>query len=81
MRKAVVMLVLVSGLIIAAPAGATSSLVGSWHFNEDTGTAAGDSSGFANNGTASGAAQWVPGLWGSALSFDGATGRVQCFTT
>ena len=46
MRKAVVMLVLVSGLIIAAPAGATSSLVGSWHFNEDTGTVASDSSGY-----------------------------------
>ena len=40
-------------------------------------TTVSDSSGHGNNGTILGSAQWVPGRFGFALSFDGTTGRVQ----
>ena len=45
-------------------------LVGWWRFDEGTGTAAEDSSGFGNDGTIS-SATWVDGKYGKALSFDG----------
>jgi hypothetical protein len=77
MRKQALLIVAVLGLIIAAPASADTSLVGWWHFNEGAGTATADASAFGNNGAASGAAQWVPGVWGTGLSFDGSTARVQ----
>lgn len=50
--------------------GNTTGLVGSWHFDEGTGTRAYDSSGNGNNGTIYGVA-WVAGKCGNALSFDG----------
>jgi hypothetical protein len=64
-------------LIVAAPAYADSSLVGDWPFDESGGTTAADISGHGNNGTLSGGVQWVAGHTGTALSFDGSTGRVQ----
>jgi Concanavalin A-like lectin/glucanases superfamily len=67
---------LLLALVIAAPASADSTLVGWWQLNEAAGAAANDSSGYGNNGTVSGGAQWVAGQRGSALSFDG-TGMVQ----
>jgi Concanavalin A-like lectin/glucanases superfamily len=77
MRKDWLLLLTVLGLMTAAPASADTSLVGWWHFNEGTGTTANDASGYGNSGAVSGAAQWVPGVWGTALSFDGSTARVQ----
>ena len=58
-------------------AGADSGLVGRWRLDEGSGTVAADSSGHGDNGTVLGGATWVPGRLGSALSFDGVTGRVQ----
>jgi len=45
-------------------------VVGSWHFDEGSGTTAYDSSGNDNDGTIYGAA-WVDGKYGKALNFDG----------
>jgi hypothetical protein len=45
-------------------------LVGWWRFDEESGTVAGDSSGYGNVGTIYGAT-WVTGEYGKALSFDG----------
>jgi hypothetical protein len=45
-------------------------LIGWWSFNEGTGTIAGDSSGYGNNGTIYGAT-WVAGKYGDALNFNG----------
>src|SRR5262245_2050331 len=54
----------------------TSGLVAAYAFNEGTGTAVGDSSGRANNGTLTGAT-WAPaGKFGSALRFNGTTALV-----
>jgi len=47
---------------------ATADAQGWWRFNENTGTAANDSSGFGDNGTISGAA-WTTGKSSSALEF------------
>jgi hypothetical protein len=44
--------------------------VGYWKFDEGSGTTAADSSGNGNTGTVNGA-QWVEGIEGKALSFDG----------
>jgi hypothetical protein len=46
------------------------SLVGLWHFDEDTGITAYDSSGNPNDGTIYGA-EWVDGKFSKALFFDG----------
>jgi hypothetical protein len=53
------------------PAG----LVAAFGFEEGAGTSVADSSGRGNDGTVSGAA-WVPGRFGSALSFDGVNDMV-----
>jgi hypothetical protein len=75
----VICAVLIAGLGILWQGGKVSEaavlnihpgLVGWWHFNEGTGTVAGDSSGNGNNGTITGAS-WVTGKYGDALSFNG----------
>jgi hypothetical protein len=70
-------LVLVAALLTAAPAVAATGPVGNWQLNEGSGTTVADSSGNGNNGLLSGGTTWVPGVSGSALSFDGSTGQVQ----
>ena len=77
MRRAVLLLGSVIALGAASPAYAANGLVASWRFDEGSGTAVHDTSGNGNNGTISGDAQWVSGFSGSALSFDGNTGRVR----
>ena len=76
MRKAPLLLVFMIALLAAPQAGAAVGLAGSWPLDEGSGTLAHDSSGHGNNGTISGATQWIPGFSGTALSFDGTTGRV-----
>ena len=74
MRKAAgIAAALIALAIAGAPASADSTLVGQWHFDEGHGTTAADSSGNGNNGTLSGnpAPAWVPGRFGTALSFNG----------
>jgi hypothetical protein len=63
--------------VTASPAAADSSVVGHWPLDDAVGTTVRDSSGFGNTGTLSGRAAWVPGLTGSALSFDGQSGQVK----
>jgi hypothetical protein len=58
-------------------AAAASGLVGQWHLDEGAGTVAHDNSGNNNNGTlipATAPPQWVPGRFGTGLSFSGAQG-------
>jgi hypothetical protein len=55
----------------AAVLNAHPGLMGWWRFDEVTGTVANDSSGNANSGTVYGAAIWVAGIYGHALSFNG----------
>ena len=77
MRRALLLLGSVIALGTASPAYAANGLVASWPFDEGSGTAVHDTSGHGNNGVISGDAQWVDGFAGSALSFDGNTGRVR----
>jgi hypothetical protein len=77
MRSAALLLVLIIALVGASAAHAASGVVASWPFNEGSGPVVTDTSGHGNNGTISGDAQWVGGFSGSALSFDGGTGRVR----
>jgi Concanavalin A-like lectin/glucanases superfamily len=65
--------VLIGLVITGASASADSNLVGQWHFDEGQGTTAADSSGYGNNGTLKGSPPpaWVPGRFGTALSFNG----------
>jgi hypothetical protein len=59
--------VLVLGLVGSASAG----LIAYWSFDEGSGTTAADSSGNNNTGTLYGGPQWVAGMIGGALGFDG----------
>jgi hypothetical protein len=70
------MVVAVAALAVSAPAYASSPLAGWWPLYEGSGTTAHDSSGNRDNGTLSGNANWASGYFGSALSFDGSSGRV-----
>jgi hypothetical protein len=54
----------------------TKGLVGQWLFDEGKGTTAADTSGRGNHGSLNGGVKWVPGVFGSALSFDGSAGFV-----
>ena len=56
-------------------AGMPSLPVGLWHFDEGSGTTAGDSSEYSNNGAINGAS-WVDGKVGKALEFDGSDNYV-----
>ncbi len=63
-------------VVAGSSAGADASLVGLWHLDEGSGSIAADSSGRGNDGTMVGPT-WVPGRIGSALSFNGQSGRVE----
>jgi hypothetical protein len=55
--------------------------VGWWRFDEGSGTVAGDSSGYGNDGTllpTGSEPQWVDGKYDKALSFDGVNDYVNC---
>jgi hypothetical protein len=52
------------------------ALVGWWAFDEGKGTVAADGSPNGNNGTINGGAIWVPGVYGSALQFNGTNAYV-----
>ncbi len=54
-----------------------TNLAGYWDLDEGSGTLAADSSGNGNDGALEGAAQWVAGVSGAALQFDGSS-RVNC---
>ncbi|MCX6303755.1 MAG: LruC domain-containing protein [Bacteroidetes bacterium] len=51
-----------------------TGLIAAWHFNENTGTVAGDSTG-GHNGVIS-SATWVNGIRGSALEYNGSSSQV-----
>ncbi len=70
------MVVTAAALAVSAPAYASSPLAGWWPLYEGSGTTAHDGSGNRDNGTLSGNANWASGYFGSALSFDGSSGRV-----
>jgi len=53
------------------------SLVGWWKLDEGSGTTALDSSDYGNHGTLVGDPQWVVGMIGSALEFDGTEDAVE----
>jgi hypothetical protein len=67
-----------SGYNPSAEASATfqSDLVAYWKFDEGTGTTAADSSGNGNTGTLVNGPQWVSGISGKALYFDGVAANV-----
>jgi len=69
--------VLVLGLVLTGVAKAADpDLVGSWRFDEGSGTTAFDSSGNGNDGNVVGDALWVPGKFGGALEFNGSNTSV-----
>jgi len=57
--------------------GASADLVAHWKLDDGSGTTALDSSGNGNDGTLNGNPQWVAGMIGGALHFDGSTDYVQ----
>ena len=68
-RKTGSLVFLVSLLSFSANVGA--DIVGRWRFDEGSGTVAQDSSGYDRHGTLQGNPQWVSGIDGGALEFDG----------
>jgi len=75
---AMILLVILSTFSILAPQTKATSLppVGYWKFDEGSGTVASDSSGNGNTGTLKNGPQWVNGISGTALSFDGSDDHV-----
>jgi len=63
---------LVASHFASAQPDVTNGLVGSWTFDEGSGTTAADSSGNGNNGILIGSPTWTTGKYGYALTFDGA---------
>jgi hypothetical protein len=64
-------LIVFVALLVLGSTVAHADLVGHWKFDEGAGTVAVDSSGNGNDGTFTGAPQYVPGQLGTALQFDG----------
>jgi hypothetical protein len=62
-------------LVLSMTGNASAELMAHWRFNEATGDTVEDASGNGNTGTIEDA-QWVGGIDGAALQFDGQTARV-----
>ena len=58
-------------LVLSIAGNASADLVAHWRFDEGSGDVAYDTSGNGHDGTINGAPNWVPGVGGSALEFDG----------
>jgi len=56
------------------------NLAGFWRMDDGSGFTAIDASGKGDNGTITGAASWIPGVLGSAISFAADAGKVSCGT-
>jgi hypothetical protein len=76
-RLSFVAVALVTAVVMASPALATTVPVGVWHLDEGHGTRVADGSGNDNDGVISGGASWVTGVEGTALSFDGGNSQVK----
>jgi hypothetical protein len=61
---------------VSSPIYNEAGLVGSWHFNEGSGTSIYDSSGYNNNGTLINGPTWVSGKYGNGVKFDGSNDYV-----
>ena len=73
----VVLLVVILALVLGGSAYGKfdplkdPAIVGWWAFDEGTGTLAADLTGNGNDGTLNGGAEWVPGVYGTAINFNG----------
>ncbi|MHC4752521.1 MAG: LamG-like jellyroll fold domain-containing protein [Planctomycetota bacterium] len=68
---------LVSFVVLLSIAGSVSAeLVAHWMLDETSGTTAADSTGNGHDGTVVGTANWVAGMIGGALDFDGSSTSV-----
>jgi hypothetical protein len=72
-------LIVLVGLTLAGFAkGADPSLVGWWKLDDGQGTVAVDSSGYGNDGDIMGNPQWIEGVLGGAMDFDGDGDYIDC---
>ena len=62
-------------IVLPMPSVGTPDVVAAYSFNEGSGTSVSDSSGNGNDGSLTGAT-WTPGVFSSALSFDGVNDAV-----
>jgi hypothetical protein len=60
-------------LVLSIVGNASADLVVHWRFDEGSGSMVHDTSGNGHDGTINGTPQWVPGITGGALHFDGST--------
>jgi hypothetical protein len=65
-----------SSVVSATTSAASGGLVGAWGFNEGAGGTASDVSGYANNGTMSGATWSAQGKIGGGLAFSGTSAQL-----
>ena len=76
-RRLIYLISFVLLLSIALTDTTKAELVGWWRFDEGLGTVTNDSSGYGNDGTFNGDPQWVVGMFGGALEFDGTDDYVE----
>ncbi|MHC4538081.1 MAG: LamG-like jellyroll fold domain-containing protein, partial [Planctomycetota bacterium] len=60
-------------LLLSMAVNTSADLVVHWGFDEGSGTVVHDTSGNGHDGTINGTPQWVPGIAGGAMHFDGST--------
>ena len=75
-RQSILVVAIVVVFLAAVPTATEATLIAHWDFDERSGTTAFDSAG-SNNGEVNGA-QWVDGVFGGALEFDGVDDYVNC---
>jgi len=68
-RKLICLLTFI--VVLGTAGNASADLVGYWRLDDGSGTIAYDSSGNGHDGTLEGDPQWVAGMYGQALDFDG----------
>lgn len=82
MKKiAATLLLLIATLPLFAGQFSTRSilnLIAGFHFNENSGTTAFDTSGNGLHGAVNGGVTWVKGKWSNAADFNGSTGYLNC---
>ena len=65
-------------MVLGTAGSASADLIGYWKLDEGSGSIAYDSGIAANDGTLHGGPQWVSGMIGGALEFDGSDDYIDC---
>ncbi len=78
MEKNLLITVLIIFIIPIIAIYADDEIIGMWSFDEGTGSTAYDETGYENDGTLYGSPNWITGVDGDAIFFDGTDDYIDC---